>query len=183
VAFEVARGLNLPLDVFVVRKLGTPGQRELAMGAIATGGVRVINQELVEGLGIPQLTIDAVAAEEWKELARRELAYRGSGTAPEIHGKIVILVDDGIATGSTMLAAIRALKLQQPARLIVAVPTAAPAAFRQLEGKVDDLVALMTPEGFQAVGQWYQDFPQTSDEEVTRLLAQAAASCTSCQTA
>jgi putative phosphoribosyl transferase len=182
VAAEVARKLNLPLDVFVVRKLGVPGHRELAMGAIATGGVRVLNQELVDALGISQITIDAVALEEMKELRRRELAYRGQGAAPSVRGKVVILIDDGIATGSTMLAAIRALKLQHPARLVVAVPTAALSACHLLRREVDEMVALMTPEDFQAVGQWYEEFPQTRDEEVTSLLERTVPSAFSCAT-
>lgn len=173
VAFEVARKLNVPLDVFVVRKLGLPGHRELAIGAIATGGVRVLNEEVVQGLGISQLTIDAVAAEELKELGRRELAYRGHDASPAIRAKTVILVDDGIATGSTMRAAIKALLKQQPARLVVAVPTAAALSCREIKEQVDEMVALMTPEEFHAVGQWYEDFSQTTDAEVTRLLEEA----------
>ena len=129
VAFEVAKALHAPLDVFVVRKLGTPGRRELAMGAIATGGVRVLNEEVVRGLGIPMEMIDAVTEEEKQELKRRELAYRGSYSEPEVRGKTVILIDDGIATGSTMRAAVRALNVQHPARLVVAVPTVAGATY------------------------------------------------------
>jgi putative phosphoribosyl transferase len=173
VAFEVAKALHAPLDIFVVRKLGVPGHRELAMGAIATGGVRVLNQEVVQGLGLSQLTIDAVAAEEQQELARREVAYRGHDTAPKIKGQTVILVDDGIATGSTMRAAIKALFKQQPARLIVAVPTSAASSYREIRDQVDEMVALMAPEEFYAVGQWYENFSQTTDEEVTRLLEEA----------
>ena len=173
VAFEVARALRAPLDVFVVRKLGTPGRRELAMGAIASGGVRVLNEEVVQGLGIPMEVIDAVSAEEEQELKRRELAYRGSYSEPEVRGKTVLLIDDGIATGSTIRAAIRALHAQHPARLIVGVPTAAASTCRELRPEVDDLVALMTPERFDGVGQWYEDFGQTSDAEVTELLQRA----------
>jgi predicted phosphoribosyltransferase len=173
VAFEVASKLNAPLDVFVVRKLGVPGHRELAMGAIATGGVLVLNQEVVDELGISQLTIDAIAVEEQKELARRELAYRGHDASPQLGGKIVILVDDGIATGSTMRAAVRAVRRQQPARIVVAVPTAAPSSYFSLEPEADEVIALMTPEGFYAVGQWYENFSQTSDAEVTALLEKA----------
>jgi predicted phosphoribosyltransferase len=172
-AFEVAKALRAPLDVFVVRKLGTPGRRELAMGAIATGAVRVLNEEVVEGFGIPMEVIDAVTAREEQELKRRELAYRGSYSEPEVRGKTVILVDDGIATGSTMRAAVRALNAQRPARLIVAVPTAAGSTCRELRPEVDELVALMTPELFSGVGEWYQDFSQTSDAEVTNLLERA----------
>lgn len=173
VAFEVAAALHAPLDVFVVRKLGTPGQRELAMGAIASGGVRVINEEVVERLNIPIEVIDAVSAEEDRELKRRELAYRGSYSEPEVRGKTVLLIDDGIATGSTIRAAIRALNSQHPARLVVAVPTAAASTCEELRPEVDDLVALMAPEFFYGVGQWYEDFRQTSDEEVTDLLQRA----------
>ena len=173
VAFEVASKLHAPLDVFVVRKLGVPGYRELAMGAIATGGVRVLNEEVVEGLCISQLTIDAVEGEEYKELARREEAYRGHDRAPELRGKIVILVDDGIATGSTMRAAVQAIRKQDPAQLVVAVPTAARESCFELRPEVDDLVVLMIPESFHAVGQWYEYFSQTTDAEVTRLLQEA----------
>ena len=173
VAFGVAKALRVPLDVFVVRKLGTPGRRELAMGAIATGGVRVLNEEVVGGLGIPMDVIDAVTTEERQELKRRELAYRGSYSEPEVRGKTVILIDDGIATGSTMRAAVRALKAQHPARLIVAVPTAAGSTYRDLRPELDELVVLMTPELFYGVGEWYEDFSQTSDAEVTELLKRA----------
>jgi putative phosphoribosyl transferase len=175
VAFEVARKLHVPLDVFVVRKLGVPGHCELAMGAIATGGVRVLNEEVVQELGISELTIDAVAIDELKELARREQAYRGHDGSPVLRGKTVILVDDGIATGSTMRAAIKAIQKQQPARLVVAVPTAAPTSYHEIKDQVDELVALMTPEDFYAVEQWYEDFSQTSDADVTRLLEEARA--------
>ena len=173
VAFEVAMALRAPLDVFVVRKLGTPGQRELAMGAIASGGVRVLNEEVVRGLGIPIEVIDTATAEEGQELKRRELAYRGSYSEPEVRGKTVLLIDDGIATGSTMQAAIRALKAQRPARLIVGVPTAAAQTYRELRPEVDEFIALMTPAPFYGVGQWYEDFRQTSDAEVTELLRRA----------
>ena len=170
VAFEVAAKLHAPLDVFVVRKLGVPGHRELAMGAIATGGTRVINEDVVRELGIQELAIDAIAREEFKELARREIAYRGHGVPPVLRGKTVILVDDGIATGSTMRAAIKAIRKQEPAQLVVAVPTAAPAPLREIRRDVDEIVALMAPEGFWSVGQWYEDFSQTTDAEVSRLL-------------
>jgi putative phosphoribosyl transferase len=173
VAFEVAKALRAPLDVFVVRKLGTPGRRELAMGAIATGGVRVLNEEVVGGLGISMEMIDAVTAGEKQELKRRELAYRGSYSEPEVRGKTVILIDDGIATGSTMRAGVRALNVQHPAQLVVAVPTVAGATYAELRPEVDELVALMTPELFYGVGEWYEDFSQTSDAEVTDLLERA----------
>ena len=173
VAFEVALALHVPLDVFMVRKLGTPGQPELAMGAVASGGVRVLNEEVVQKLRIPMAIIDEVTAEEEQELQRRERAYRGSISAPEVRGRIVILIDDGVATGSTMRAAIRALRAQQPARLIVAVPVAAASTYDEMRTKVDECVALQTPEDFRAVGEWYADFTQTSDEEVTELLQRA----------
>lgn len=175
VAFEVARALRAPLDVFVVRKLGTPGQPELAMGAIASGGVRVLNEEVVRGLAIPMEVIDEAAAEEGQELRRRELAYRGSYSEPEVRGKTVLLIDDGVATGSTLRAAIRALRAQRPARLVVGVPTAARSTYYELQPEVDEFVALMTPEPFYGVGQWYEDFGQTSDAEVTALLERARA--------
>ncbi|MCE0521812.1 MAG: phosphoribosyltransferase [Methylacidiphilales bacterium] len=170
VAFEVAEALRVPLDVFVVRKLGTPWQRELAMGAIATGGVRVLNDDVVDGLGIPREIIDEVTAEEERELKRRELAYRGGRSALEVNGKTVILIDDGVATGSTMLAAIRAIRAQKPARLVVAVPVIADSTYRELRTEADEFVALMRPEIFYGVGAWYRNFNQTSDAEIARLL-------------
>jgi len=173
VGFEVARALNAPLDVFVVRKLGVPGHPELAMGAIATGGVRVLNDVVLYELNLRPAAIDAVAREEERELRRRELAYRGHGESPAIADKIVILVDDGIATGSTMRAAIRALRHQQPSRLIVAAPVAAFATAKEIRGEVDELVILHTPPHFIAVGQWYANFDQTTDEDVTTLLDRA----------
>lgn len=175
VAFEVARALNAPLDVFIVRKLGLPGHAELAMGAIATGGVRVLNKQIVEELNIPDSVIDAVAHEQERELRRREVAYRGHGDSPGIAGKTVILVDDGIATGSTIRAAARAIRHQKPARLIIAVPVAAVAAAHQLRAEADQLVILSTPREFVAVGEWYENFEQTSDSEVTALLDKARA--------
>ena len=178
VAYEVAMALHAPLDVFVVRKLGTPDQPELAMGAIATGGVRVINDEVVQGCGISPELIDEVAQEEFRELNRRELAYRGTHAAPVVRGRTVLLIDDGVATGSTMRAAIRALNSQQPARLVVAVPTAAGSTWRELRTEVDEFVALRTPEPFRGVGEWYDDFSQTTDDEVTELLARARTNLT-----
>jgi predicted phosphoribosyltransferase len=173
VAYEVARALHAPLDVFLVRKLGVPGQEELAMGAVATGGVRVLNEQVVRALRIPDSVIDAVAAWELEELARRERLYRGDRPPPDVRGKTVILVDDGLATGSTMLAAVKALRQQQPARIVVAVPVAAPDTCELLREEVDDIVCAATPEPFYAVGLWYQDFSQTTDEEVRELLAQS----------
>jgi erythromycin esterase-like protein/predicted phosphoribosyltransferase len=172
VAYEVARALGAPLDVFVVRKLGVPGYEELAMGAVATGGVRVLNEQLVERLGIPAHMIDAVAARELQELARRERRYRGDRPPPNVRGRTVILVDDGLATGATMHAAIEALRQQNPARVVVAVPTASPETCEEMKTRADDVICAITPEPFHAVGRWYQDFSQTTDEEVEDLLAQ-----------
>jgi erythromycin esterase-like protein/predicted phosphoribosyltransferase len=171
VAYEVARALGAPLDVFVVRKLGAPGYEELAMGAVATGGVRVLNDQIVQHLGIPQYIIDAVAAREQQELARRERLYRGGRPPPDVRGRTIILVDDGLATGATMRAAIMALRQLQPARIVVAVPTASPETCEELKAEADDVVCAITPEPFLAVGHWYEDFSQTTDEEVRDLLA------------
>jgi putative phosphoribosyl transferase len=173
VAYEVARALGAPLDVFLVRKLGIPGHEELAMGAVATGGVRVINEPVVRALRIPQELIDAVAARELEELTRQEHLYRGDRPPPDIRGRTVILVDDGLATGATMLAAVRALRQQQPARIIVAAPVAARETCEQLQSEVDDIVCAVTPEPFYAVGLWYEDFSQTSDDEVRDRLRAA----------
>ena len=167
VAYEVARALGAPLDVFVVRKLGVPGYEELAMGAVATGGVRVLNDQLIERLGIPDHVIDAVTARERQELARRERLYRGGRPPPDMSGRSVILVDDGLATGATMKAAIEALRQQNPARIVVAVPTAAPETCEEMKAKADDVICAITPEPFDAVGRWYQNFSQTTDEEVS----------------
>ena len=171
VAFEVARALGAPLDVFLVRKLGVPGHEELAMGAVATGGVRVLNDEIVHGLGIQESEIEAVVARELQELARRERLYRGGRPAPEAEAKTVILVDDGLATGATMRAAVRALKQQHPARIIIAVPTASPDSCEALKTEADEVVCVVTPEPFFAVGYWYDDFAQTTDAEVRDMLA------------
>jgi putative phosphoribosyl transferase len=174
VAFEVARALRAPLDVFLVRKLGVPGQEELGMGAIATGGLRVLNEKIVRRLGITEEAIEAVTARERQELERRERAYRGDRAPLYVRGRAVILVDDGLATGSTMRAAVAALKQQQPARIIIGVPAASPEACEELGAEVDEIVCLITPDDFQAVGLWYEDFSQTTDEEVRDLLARAA---------
>jgi predicted phosphoribosyltransferase len=171
VAYEVATALRAPLDVFLVRKLGVPGYEELAMGAVATGGVRVLNEEIVQGLRIPDYVIDAVAAWELQELARRERVYRGDRPQPNVRGATVILVDDGLATGATMFAAIKALRQQQPAQIVVAVPTAAPKTCDEMKTQADDVVCAITPEPFHSVGLWYEDFSQTTDEEVRELLA------------
>lgn len=175
VGFEVAHALGAPLDVFLVRKLGLPGHEELAMGAVATGGLRVLNRDVVELARVDPELIDQVTREEQHELARREQAYRGDHPAPPVEGRTVILVDDGLATGSTMEAAVRALRQRQPARIVVAVPTAPRETCRALRAVADDVVCLTTPEPFHAVGAWYRDFSQTSDEEVRTLLAEAGA--------
>jgi predicted phosphoribosyltransferase len=174
VAFEVAEALHAPLDVIVVRKLGVPGWEELAMGAISTGGIRVLNEEIIRRAGISREQIEAVTARELAELRRRETAFRGRSGAPEIAGKTVLLIDDGIATGSTIQAAVKVLRAQKPAAIVIAVPTASVQAFEMLRGEVDDFVSLMIPENFHAVGQWYEDFDQTSDVGVKALLAEAA---------
>lgn len=173
VAYEVARALHAPLDVFVVRKLGIPGHEELAMGAVATGGIRVINQQVVRALRIPDSVIEAVADWEERELERRERLYRGERPPPDVRGRTVILVDDGLATGSTMIAAVKALRQQQPARIVVAVPIASRDTCDLLRNEVDEVVCAVTPEPFYAVGLWYQDFSQTTDEEVRELLGLA----------
>ncbi len=173
VAFEVARALHAPLDVFVVRKLGVPGREELAMGAIASGGVRVLNPEVVQNMRISREAIDAVAARERRELERRESLYRDNRPAPKIEGKTAILVDDGLATGASMWAAVAALREHHPSRIVVAVPTAARETCDQFRGVVDEIVCVITPEPFLAVGVWYEDFPQVSDAEVRRLLRAA----------
>ena len=173
VADEVAAALNAPLDVFLVRKLGVPGQEELAMGAIATGGVRVINDEIVNYLGIPSKVIDAVAMEEERELERREQLYRGGRPARAVRGRLAMLIDDGLATGSTMRAAAIALRQQQPASIVIAVPVASNQICDELRTEVDKVICAVTPEPFRAVGLWYEDFTQTTDEEVRDLLARA----------
>jgi len=173
VAYEVARGLGAPLDVFVVRKLGVPGQEELAMGAIATGGVRIVNRDVVDALHIPPDVLDRAAAEERRELERREQSYRGDRPEPSVAGRTVILVDDGLATGSTMRAAVAALRQQAPARVVVAVPVAAPSTCAELREEVEEVVCFATPEPFMSVGRFYDDFSQTTDDEVRDALAAA----------
>jgi putative phosphoribosyl transferase len=174
VAFEVAKALHAPLDVFLVRKLGVPGHEELAMGAIASGGVNVINSSVVDALGLSEDIIDAVASWEKAELEKRERLYRNDRPAPEVRGRTVILVDDGLATGSSMRAAAVALRQRQPARIAVAVPTASPDVCEEFRGEVDDVICASTPSPFLAVGYWYDDFTQTTDEEVRELLERAA---------
>jgi predicted phosphoribosyltransferase len=173
VGYEVARALGAPLDVFLVRKLGVPGHEEFAMGAIASGGAVVIDDDVVRALGIPPPVIERVAEQEARELARRERAYRGDRPMPDIAGKTVILVDDGLATGSSMRAAIQALRRRGPARIVVAVPAAPESTCRELEAEVDEVVCATTPSPFFAVGQAYWDFSQTTDDEVRELLRAA----------
>jgi predicted phosphoribosyltransferase len=175
VAYEVARALHAPLDLLLVRKLGVPGHEELAMGAIASGGVRILSEDVISMLGIDDREISTVAAVEEEELGRRERLYRDGRPPPDVRGRTVILVDDGLATGSTMRAAAAALKVQGPERLIVAVPVAPPETCEALAQEVDDVVCALSPEPFLSVGTWYQDFTQTSDGEVRDLLRRAAA--------
>jgi predicted phosphoribosyltransferase len=176
VAYEVAQALHAPLDVFLVRKLGVPGHEELAMGAVASGGARVLNEDVVQALRIPEEVIAKVAAAEGQELKRRERAYRGDRPAPDVRGRTILLVDDGLATGSSMRAALAALRQQRPARLVVAVPIGAADTCAELRAESDETVCARTPEPFYAVGLWYDDFSQTTDEEVRDLLQRAAES-------
>ena len=173
VGYEVARAISAPLDVFVVRKLGVPGHEELAMGAIASGNVRVLNDDVVRALRIPRDVIDRVAAEELIELERREQLYRGGRPAADVRGRTAILVDDGLATGASMSAAVAALRQLNPKRIVVAVPVAAASACEAFRRLVDEVVCEMTPESFQAVGIWYNDFSQTTDDEVRALMGSA----------
>jgi len=173
VAYEVASALGLPLDVFSVRKLGVPGQEELALGAIAPGGVVVLNEGIVRESGIDRSTIDAIIADEARELERRERALRGERPALDVRGRAVILVDDGLATGATMRSAAAALRKMGPARLVVAVPVGAPETCQEFRAGADEVVCAAMPEPFFGVGMWYDDFAQTSDQEVQRLLAAA----------
>lgn len=173
VGFEVADALGAELDVFLVRKLGVPGHEELAMGAIATGGVRVLNEEVIAQLRISETNIAQAAAQQQKELERRERLYRGDRPPPEARGRTVILVDDGLATGSSMRAAVAAVRTLQPDRIVVAVPAASPATCREFQSEVDEVVCAITPEPFYAVGAWYDDFEQTTDDEVKELLERA----------
>src|SRR5438445_10207883 len=174
VAFEVAQRLGAPLDVFIVRKLGVPGFEELAAGAIASGGVRVLNQDVVRAIPHAEEAIEAVTARETAELERREQIYREGRPAPELRGRVVILVDDGLATGATMRAAVAALRQRGVAKIVVAAPVGAPDTCRELEQEADETICAIAPEFFQAVGQYYEDFSQTSDEEVRELLSRAA---------
>jgi len=174
VAYEVATALHAPLDIFVVRKLGVPGHRELAMGAIASGGVRVLNQDVIGALRIAPGLVDAVAAEENSEVERRQRAYRGDVPFPKLAGRKVIVVDDGLATGSTMRAAVKALRRSDPARIVVAAPVAAAETCRILGSEADQVVCPNIPDDFHAVSLWYEEFSQTSDQEVRDLLESAA---------
>jgi putative phosphoribosyl transferase len=173
VGYEVAEALGAPLDVFVVRKLGVPGHEELAMGAIASGGVRVLNEDVVGPFRLSARDIDRVAAREELELSRREREYRGGVAPAEVEGRTVILVDDGLATGASMRAAVKALRQRRPSWLVVAVPVGAPSTCAVFEAEADHVVCARTPDPFYAVGQWYEDFRQTSDEEVRDLVAHA----------
>jgi len=174
VAFEVAKELNVKMDVFIVRKLGVPGNEELAMGAIASDNIRVLNEDVIRSFQIPQSVIDEVAVNELRELERRERLYRGNRPKPDISGSTVILIDDGLATGATMRAAAAAVKTKNPAKIVIAVPTAASDTCRAFENEVDKTICVATPEPFYGVGAWYEDFSQTTDKEVCELLNKAA---------
>lgn len=173
VAFEVAQALHAPLDLFLVRKLGVPGHEELAFGAVATGGQRVINRKVVESEQISDAEIEEVTRKEQRELERRERAYRGNRPPPQLEDRTVILVDDGLATGATMLAAVLALREYEPAKIVVAVPTASRDTCELFQDHVDEVTCASTPEPFYAVGLWYRDFSQTTDDEVRNLLSRA----------
>jgi putative phosphoribosyl transferase len=173
VAFEIAQELSLPLEVFIVRKLGVPGQEELAMGAIASGGVKVLNHQVLDAVQVPRWMIEEVIDREMTELERRQRQYAGSGETVDLSGKTIILVDDGLATGSTMKAAILAVSKQRPAKLVVAVPVSALGTCREIGAMVDDIVCLLTPPNFHSVGGWYENFEQTSDRQVQDLLKHA----------
>lgn len=170
VAYEVAEALDAPLDIFLVRKLGVPSQSELAMGAIASGGVRVLNQDVISGYGISEQAVEDVAEREREELERRQRTYRGDRPAPHVEGRTVILVDDGLATGASMKAAVDALKARNPARVVVAVPVAPPETCEAFQDEVDEVVCAATPRPFLGVGAWYRVFAQTTDAEVQELL-------------
>jgi putative phosphoribosyl transferase len=174
VGFEIANQLGLPLDVFVVRKLGVPGQRELAMGAIASGGVRVLNQEVLRAMPQAAATVAEVTSKETREVERRELDYRQGRPSPEVSGRVVILVDDGLATGATMLAAIAALRQKQPAKIVAAVPVCPPETLAEIKRAADETVILFAPDWFRGVGQFYENFAQLTDEAVRLLLARVA---------
>jgi putative phosphoribosyl transferase len=174
VGFAIAERLHVPLDVIIVRKLGVPGHEELAMGAVASGGLRVLNRDIVEAAGVEPGAIEAVARAELRELARREALYRHGRAPSRLSGRVVVLVDDGLATGSTMRVAIQAARGEKPQRIVVAVPVAARETCTDLSREVDEVICLHTPDPFYAVGLWYADFSQTSDEQVVELLSRAA---------
>ena len=174
VAHEVAQALAAPLDVFIVRKLGFPGHRELAMGAIASGGVRVLNDDVVAAYRVPEAVIDQITREEQAELERREFAYREGRPAAELRDRIVLLIDDGLATGASMKAAVEAVRAHRPARIVVAVPVGSPDTCREFADVADEIVCARAPQYFSAVGQWYRDFSQTTDQEVRELLHEQA---------
>src|SRR2546423_2151938 len=180
VAYEVATRLHLPLDVFVVRKLGIPGYEELAMGAIASGGIRIINQDVVQHLPAAEELLEMVAKKETAEIERREREYRDGRPPRELRGCTIILVDDGLATGSTMRAAVMALRQREVAKIVVAVPVGAPETCAEFEEEVDETICAVAPEWFRAVGQYYEDFSQTTDKEVRDLLAAGAQARESC---
>lgn len=173
VAYEVARALTVPLDIFIVRKLGLPGREELAIGAIASGGIRVLNGDIIRMLSVPEEVVNFVIARETEELQRRENLYRGDRPSPKVRDRTVILIDDGLATGASMRAAIAGLRAHLPARIVIAVPTAAPETCEAFRSEVDEVVCAITPELFYGVGRWYEDFSQVTDEEVRVLLQEA----------
>jgi predicted phosphoribosyltransferase len=173
VAYEVALALNVPLDIFIVRKLGLPGQEELAIGAIASDGIRVLNRDIIRMLHVPEEVIQFVVRRELEELRRQERLYRGDRPLPEVRDRAVILIDDGLATGASMRAAVAGLRTRQPARIVVAVPAAAAETCDALRSEVDEVVCVMTPEPFYGVSRWYEDFSQITDEEVRALLEEA----------
>ncbi|HSL31843.1 MAG TPA: phosphoribosyltransferase [Anaerolineales bacterium] len=173
VAYEVSRHLNVPMDIFIVRKLGLPGREELAIGAIATGGVRVLNEDVIRLLNVPEELIRFVAKRELQELKRREQIYRGDRTELDVRDRTVILIDDGLATGASMRAAVKGLRAQHPARIVVAVPAAAADICEAFRREVDEIVCAITPEPFQGVGRWYEDFSQMTDYEVRSLLQES----------
>jgi predicted phosphoribosyltransferase len=173
VAYEVATALNIPLDVFLVRKLGLPGREELAIGAIASGGIRVLNENIIRVLSVPEEIINIVTRNELQELLRRERNYRGYRSAPDVRDRKIILIDDGLATGASMRAAVIGVRAQHPAQIVIAVPTAAPELCNAFEFEVDEMVCAMTPEPFYGLSRWYEDFSQTTDAEVRTLLEEA----------
>jgi putative phosphoribosyl transferase len=173
VAYEVALALKTPLDVLIVRKLGLPGREELAIGAIASGGIRILNQDIIHALQVDHAVVNSVTEQALQELRRREQQYRGNRPSPQIHDQTVILIDDGLATGATMLAAVRAIRTQDPAHVVIAIPAAAPQAIQILRPEVKEIVALIAPDPFEGVGRWFEDFSQSTDEEVQQLLNEA----------